>query len=69
MLEGLRQTLKRLRSSLSRRTEQAYEDRDAANNPLEAAFAEGEAHAFTIAEDEVREAQEEGQASDETTRP
>ena len=58
MFEGLRQTLQRLRSSLSHRTEQAYEDRDAAETPIEAAFAEGEAHAYMAAEQEVREAEQ-----------
>lgn len=57
MFQGLRQTLGRLRAALSRCTERAYEDRDAAENPIEAAFAEGEAHAFTIAEEDVREAE------------
>ena len=58
MFDRLTRTLSRLRSSLSRRTEQAYEDRDAAENPLEAAYAEGQARAFTVAEEEVREAEQ-----------
>jgi hypothetical protein len=59
MFNRLTQTLSRLRSSLSRRTEQAYEERDAAETPLEAAYAEGQAQAFTVAEEEVREAEQE----------
>ena len=63
MFNRLTQTLTRLRSSLSHRTEQAYEERDAAETPIEAAYAEGQARAFTVAEEEVREA-EQGDAPD-----
>ena len=60
MLDQVRTTLERLRISLSRKAEQAYDDRDAERgNSRAAAYAEGEAHAYGLASDEVREAQNE----------
>ncbi|MDX6584225.1 MAG: hypothetical protein QOI10_3409 [Solirubrobacterales bacterium] len=58
MLDRLRNTLGRLQRSLFNKTEDAYRHRDAAENDSQAeAYAEGEAHAYSVAEDEVREAQ------------
>ena len=58
MREGVRETLSRLRSIFSVRAEDAYEHRDAAGTPEEHAYAEGEAHAYGVASDQVREAEE-----------
>jgi len=62
MLKPLKQVLDRLRTSFSGRADQAYEDRDAAKGSAEkAAYAEGEGHAYGIASDEVRDAQDENE--------
>jgi hypothetical protein len=54
-LKGL---LGKLRSRLSDKAHSAYEDRDAADTPQEEAYAAGEAHAFGVAADEVRDAED-----------
>jgi hypothetical protein len=57
----LNETLKRLRASLSRKADDAYTDRDKATTPCEAKYAEGEGHAYGVAEDEIRQAQEDNE--------
>jgi hypothetical protein len=55
----LRETLRKLRASLSGKAEDAYRDRDAARSRSnEESFAAGEAHAYGDASDQVREAQD-----------
>ena len=51
--------LERLRGLLGDRTEQAYAERDAqgATNPQGNSYAAGEAHAYGVAEEDVRDAQ------------
>ena len=56
----LRRALEGLRATLSDRTEEAYTDRDATGITEKARmFAAGEAHAYGIAEMDVRDAQKE----------
>jgi hypothetical protein len=57
MLDQVVGTLRRLRNSLSGKAEQAYKDRDAAEGSTEEAYADGEAHAYGDASDEVRKAE------------
>ena len=57
MLDQLKRTLRRLRSSLSDKADDAYEERDAAETSQEQAFAEGKAQAFAKSSDEVRQAE------------
>lgn len=60
MLSDVRRALGRLRETLSNRAEQAYTDRDAEDITADARnFAAGEAHAYGIAERDVRDAQKE----------
>ena len=60
MLDILKRTLARLRETLTGRADQAYKDRDQAGASIrEQDYAAGEAHAYGVASDEVREAQEE----------
>jgi hypothetical protein len=60
VLNDLRRALGRLRETLSNRAEQAYTDRDAKDSTDYARnFAAGEAHAYGIAEMDVRDAQKE----------
>lgn len=59
MIDLLRKTLRRLRAGFSKKAEQAYRDRDAARDRSHAqAYAAGEAHAYGVASDEVRDAQD-----------
>lgn len=54
----LKMTLERLRTSLNRKTETAYAERDeAAPSSTEESFAAGEAYAYGDAADEVRDEQ------------
>jgi hypothetical protein len=54
----LKTTLERLRTTFTSRAEKAYKERDAADFSSDAEFyAAGEAHAFGVASDEVREAE------------
>jgi len=53
MPERLGRVLDRLRKTLSRRADQAYEDRDSAQDLRAEAYAEGEGHAYGVAEDDV----------------
>ncbi|MFI5121545.1 MAG: hypothetical protein ACHQJ5_01485 [Vicinamibacteria bacterium] len=56
MLARLKNALGRLRRSLSNKAEDAYKERDAAEDDSQAeAFASGEAHAYSVAEGEVRD--------------
>ena len=58
MPDNRKSVLSSLRASLARRVEGAYIERDeAGNNDFAAAYAEGESHAYSVAEDEVRTAQ------------
>ena len=60
MLNEPRSVLQRLRTKLFQRTEQAYTDRDAKGVTDQAkSFAAGEAHAYGMAEKDVRDAQKE----------
>jgi hypothetical protein len=65
VLNQLRVTLRRLRETLSGKAEQAYRDRDAANLSTkdsakqDSAYAAGEGHAYGVAEEEIREAEQE----------
>lgn len=59
MFDRLTTTLRRLRLTLSGKAEQAYKDRDAASHDSRAeAYSEGEGHAYGVASDEVRDAEE-----------
>jgi hypothetical protein len=59
MLNRLRTAIKRLRRSLFEKAEAAYDERDAAEDGSKAeAYAAGEAHAYGVAEGEVRKAEE-----------
>lgn len=52
-------TLRRIRSRLSGKAEEAYRERDAAEaDSPEEAYAAGEAHAYGISADEVRKEQD-----------
>ncbi|MDX6580876.1 MAG: hypothetical protein QOI10_60 [Solirubrobacterales bacterium] len=55
------ETLSRLRRSLSRKAEDAYTARDAAQTAHAATYADGEAHAYGVAANEVREAEEDSE--------
>ncbi len=58
MLERLRTAVRRLRRSLFDKAEDAYDERDAAEDGSKAeAYAAGQAHAYGVAEGEVREAE------------
>ena len=58
MLDEVKTKWVRLRESLAARAERAYKDRDAADDPSSAqSYAEGESHAYGIAEGEVRKAE------------
>lgn len=60
LLDTLQSVLGSLRTSLSRKAENAYADRDTAredSSPLDEAYADGEGHAYGVASDEVREAE------------
>ena len=60
MLNDLGRALGRLRETLSNRAEQAYTDRDDKDKTDRARnFAAGEAHAYSIAEMDVRDVQKE----------
>ncbi len=60
MLDVMKRTLNRLRASLTGRADQAYMDRDREGATMrEQDYAAGEAHAYGIASDEVRDAEEE----------
>lgn len=60
MVNRIRITLHRLRSSFSRKAERAYAERDAARGDSQTeAYAQGEGHAYAVAEEEVREAEKE----------
>ena len=62
MLDTLKGTLARLRRSLSAKADQAYRDRDARGaTDKDKVYAEGEGHAYGVASDEVRIAQDEGE--------
>ena len=55
MLDQVKQTLARLRRLLSGKAEDAYHDRDAAGaDSTREAYAAGEAHAYGVAVDDVR---------------
>ena len=55
MLDQVKQTLARLRRLLSGKAEDAYHDRDAAGeDSRREAYAAGEAHAYGVAVDDVR---------------
>lgn len=59
MLDQMKETLARLRRSLSGKAEDAYDDRDAAGgDSRREAYAFGEAHADGVAADEVRDAEQ-----------
>ncbi len=63
MLEPLRKILDRLRTSFSGQAERAYEDRDAEDEGSQrAAYAAGESHAFGVASDEVRQAEDDNES-------
>jgi hypothetical protein len=53
----LKAALKRLRGSLMRRTEDAYTVRDQAATSHDETYADGEAHAYGVAADAVRDEQ------------
>jgi hypothetical protein len=53
----LTETLRLLQGSLAGKAEDAYTKRDHARSPRGHTYAEGEAHAYGIAEAEVRKAQ------------
>jgi hypothetical protein len=53
----LTETLKLLRGSLAGKAEDAYTKRDQARSARGHTYAEGEAHAYGVAEAEVRKAQ------------
>lgn len=58
--DRLKKTLQRLRAVLSGKAEEAYRERDDAKEQSDAeTYAAGEAHAYGIASDEVRKAQQE----------
>ena len=60
MLDRLKGVLDGLRESLSGKAEQAYTERDAAQKGMDkrsADYAEGEGHAYGVAEGEIRDAQ------------
>jgi hypothetical protein len=57
-MAGLIETLKRLRRTLTLKAEDAYTERDQATGTRATAYADGEAHAFGIAADEVHDAEE-----------
>jgi hypothetical protein len=58
MLDRLKQTLRRLRGSFSDKAEDAYAERDAAPSTSHAeSFADGKAHAYGEASDDVRKAE------------
>ena len=61
MLDRLKPTLRRLRFSLSRKADDAYEERDAATTSQEQAYAEGKAQAFAKSSDEVRQAEKDSE--------
>ena len=55
MLDEVKKRLSRLREAFGTWAEKAYADRDAADElSLERSFAEGESHAYGVAESEVR---------------
>jgi len=59
MLDQLKEILAKLRRSLSGKAEDAYDDRDAAGgDSRREAYASGEAHAYGVAADEVRQAED-----------
>ncbi len=59
----LKRVLERLRSLLGKRTEQAYAERDERGRSSQARdFAAGEAHAYGVAEMDVREAERRDEA-------
>jgi len=61
LLDQLKRVLGRLRATVSGRADQAYTDRDAEGASDEAQiYAAGEAHAYSVAEDDVRKAQRDG---------
>jgi hypothetical protein len=60
LLDRLKGVLEGLRESLSGKAEQAYGERDAAQKGMDkraADYAEGEGHAYGVAEGEIRDAQ------------
>jgi hypothetical protein len=60
VLDRLKDILEGLRESLSGKADQAYVERDAAQKGMDkraADYAEGEGHAYGIAEGEIRDAQ------------
>ena len=60
VLTPVKNTLRRLREVFSGRAEDAYLERDTAKHDShEESYAAGEAHAYGIASDDVRKAQEE----------
>jgi hypothetical protein len=62
VLNVFKQTLERLRRSLSGKADQAYKERDARGaTAAEREFSAGEAHAYGVASDEVRDAEEENE--------
>lgn len=62
MLARFKVVLARLRGSLSDKAEDAYSDRDAAEpNSQAEAYAEGEGHAYGVAEGEVLDAEDDAE--------
>ena len=58
MIDTAQTWLNRLRKSFAAGAEKAYSDRDAAeSDSREEAYAEGESHAYVIAEDQARKAE------------
>jgi hypothetical protein len=51
------ETLKRLRRSRTEKAEAAYTERDEAESPNAARYADGQAHAYGLAADEIHEAE------------
>jgi len=61
LLDQLTRVLDRLRATVSGRADQAHADRDEEGASGEAQmYAAGEAHAYSVAEEDVREAQRDG---------
>ena len=57
MIQPLKRVLDTLQSKLSGRAEQAYKDRDSMRTQEARSYADGEAHAYGVASDDVRNEQ------------
>ncbi len=65
MISRLKEILDRLRDSLSAKAENAYKERDEAQQDSRAeSYSAGEAHAYGVSADEVREAEKEPEDSE-----